>query len=301
MNDRAAAGAAAATVRSRLGDFLELTKPRLTSLVLVTAAVGFFAAAPAGDLLTLAASLLGLYLVVGGANSLNQYAERDVDARMQRTRGRPLPSGRLEPREALIFGSMTSSVGVVWLALSVNLSTATLAAVAWFTYVFAYTPLKRRTAACTLVGAIPGAIPPLAGWAAARGDLAAGAWSLFAIMFVWQIPHFFAIARTNREDYARSGLPIFAVRDPDGVMTGRLIVAFALLLIPLALLPASLELAGTGYGYGSLVLGAAFVGVALWSLRKPDTGREKWVFVGSLVYLTLLMALLLIDRAPPIG
>ena len=298
MTDPTAAGSTATAVRSRLGDFVELTKPRLTSLVLVTAAVGFFTASGASELGGLARLLVGLYLVVGGANSLNQFAERDIDALMRRTRDRPLPSGRLEPREALVFGVAVSVAGVAWLLLSVNGAAAALAAAAWFAYVFVYTPMKRRTAACTLVGAIPGAIPPLAGWAAAKGTLDAGAWSLFAILFVWQIPHFFAIARAYREDYARAGLPIFAVQDPDGVMTGRLIVAYSLLLIPLALLPAALGFAGTSYGYGSVALGAGFVGLSAWSFHKPAAGREKWVFLGSLVYLTVLMALLLIDRGP---
>jgi protoheme IX farnesyltransferase len=283
----------------RAADFVQLTKPRLTSLVLATAAVGFFIASTRdADLLAGLLMIAGLAAVVGGGNALNQYWERDADARMHRTRNRPLPTGRLAAGEALGFGIAASLAGFAILALLVNALAALVALVAWGLYVLVYTPLKQRTAACTLIGAFPGAIPPLVGWAAARGSLDAGAWSLFAIIFVWQIPHFFSISRTYRSDYERGGFPMLGVHDRDGAVTGRLSLAYALLLIPLAPLPALLGLAGGGYLWGSLALGTGFAAITVWSLRTLGAGHERWVFLGSLVYLTLLMALLLVDRHP---
>jgi protoheme IX farnesyltransferase len=296
---RPIAQAAAPAATSRAADFVQLTKPRLTSLVLATAAVGFLtASARDADLLAGLLMVAGLAAVVGGGNALNQYRERDADARMHRTRNRPLPTGRLAAGEALGFGIAASLAGFAILALLVNALAALVALVAWGLYVLVYTPLKQRTAACTLIGAFPGAIPPLVGWAAARGSLDAGAWSLFAIIFVWQIPHFFAISRTYRSDYERGGFPMLGVHDPDGAVTGRLSLAYALLLIPLAPLPALLGLAGGGYLWGSLALGIGFAALTVWSLRTLGAGHERWVFLGSLVYLTLLMALLLVDRHP---
>ncbi len=299
MSEPTAADTPVVASTTRFGDFVELTKPRLTSLVLATAAVGFFVASPQGAVARPAIALMvGMAMVVGGANALNQYWEREADARMLRTRNRPLPKGSLRPGEALAFGVTISAIGGVALFWMLNPITAGLAATAWGSYVFVYTPLKQRTAACTLVGAIPGALPPMIGWAAARGTVDAGAWALFAIMFVWQIPHFFAIASAYREDYARGGFPMLSVQDTGGLVTARLSVAYSMILIPLALLPATLGLAGNGYLYGSVALGIAFFGVTVWALQSPGY-YERWVFLGSLVYLTALMTLLLIDRVPP--
>ncbi len=284
---------------SVLADYLELTKPRLTSLVIVTAAVGFFIGSPSdADLAAGALMAIGMIAVVGGGNALNQYWERDVDGRMRRTRQRPLPAGRLAPARALIFGIILSLVGLALLLFAVTPMSAAVAFGGWITYVFVYTPLKQRTAASTQIGAVPGAVPPLVGWAAARGTLEPAAWSLFAIIFVWQIPHFFAISRRYRDDYERGGFPMLGVHDPDGSVTGRLSVAYSLLLIPLAVLPAILGLAGSGYFYGSLALSIGFFAVTVWSLRTLGAGRERWVFLGSLVYLTVLMAMLVVDRLP---
>ncbi len=284
---------------SMLADYLELTKPRLTSLVIVTAAVGFFIGSPSdADLVAGALMAIGMIAVVGGGNALNQYWERDVDGRMRRTHRRPLPAGRLTPARALIFGMILSLAGLGLLLFAVTPMAAAVAFGGWITYVFVYTPLKQRTAASTLIGAVPGAVPPLVGWAAARGTLEPAAWSLFAIIFVWQIPHFFAISRTYRDDYKRGGFPLLGVHDPDGSVTGRLSVAYSLLLIPLAVLPAILGLAGGGYFYGSLALSIGFSAVTVWSLRTLGAGHERWVFLGSLVYLTVLMAILVVDRLP---
>lgn len=295
MNDRASTS----DRDSVLADYLELTKPRLTSLVIATAAVGFFVASPSdADLVAGALMAIGMIAVVGGGNALNQYWEREVDGRMRRTQRRPLPAGRLAPARALIFGVILSLAGLALLLFAVTPMAAAVALGGWITYVFVYTPLKQRTAASTLFGAVPGAVPPLVGWGAARGTLEPAAWSLFAIIFVWQIPHFFAISRQYRDDYARGGFPMLAVHDPDGSVTGRLSVAYSLLLIPLAVLPAILGLAGAGYFYGSLALSIGFFAVTVWSLRTLGAGRERWVFLSSLVYLTVLMAILVVDRVP---
>jgi len=295
----AAPGTAKGGRRSPLGDYVELIKPRLTTLVITTAAVGFFVGSPAdADLLIGILMTLGMIGVVGGGNALNEYWERDVDGLMKRTRDRPLPAGRMAPRQALTFGTVISLAGVALLLFGVNVTAAAVAFAGWVSYVFVYTPLKQRTAASTLLGAFPGAIPPLVGWAAARGTLEPGAWSLFAIIFVWQIPHFFAISRHFREDYARGGFPMLGVRDPDGSVTGRLSAAYALLLVPLGALPAILGLAGLVYLFGSLALSVSFFAVTVWSLRALGAGRERWVFLGSLVYLTALMVILVADRLP---
>ena len=209
-----------AVAPSRVADFMELTKPRITSLVLVTAAVGY--AVGGGGALSAVNFLLfmvGTALLCGGASALNQYLERDADARMTRTSRRPLPAGRITPSDALAFGLAISAVGLVVLA-GVNLLTLALGAASLLSYVLAYTPLKRVTSLCTIVGAVPGALPPLMGWAAARGSLGPAGWGLFAILFLWQLPHFLAIGWLYREDYARGGFPMLAVTDRDGSSTG---------------------------------------------------------------------------------
>jgi protoheme IX farnesyltransferase len=286
-------------VSFRIGDYVALAKPRLSSLVIVTAAVGFFVGSPSDvDVVAGMLMVVGMIGVVGGGNALNQLWERDVDALMQRTRNRPLPAGRLTPNQALVFGAAVSLLGLALLTFAVTPAAGATAFVAWFTYVFVYTPLKRHTAACTLIGAVPGAIPPLVGWAAARGQLDPAAWSLFAIIFVWQIPHFFAIARTYREDYARGGFPMLGVHDAEGAATGRLSVAYALLLIPIGVLPATFGVASAVYVWASLALGLSFFAITVWSLRTLSAGHERWVFLGSLVYLTVVMAMLVAFRLP---
>lgn len=285
--------------RNTGADLLELTKPRLTGLVLMTAAVGYFlGSGPGVDLSRGLAVLAGMIGVVGGANALNQFLERDVDAKMKRTRDRPLPAGRMRPRTALLFGTALSAAGLALLAGVVNALAAAVALVGWTSYVFVYTPLKQRTAASTLVGAVPGAVPPLVGWAAARGSLEPAAWTLFAIVFVWQIPHTFAISRWCRNDYARGGFPLMGVLDGSGAITRRLTVAYALLLVPIGAMPTVFGVAGTSYLAASLALGTAFVGVAIWALPTVGPERERWVFLGSLLYLTALMTMLVVDRTP---
>jgi len=291
----------AAKSASMPADYLELTKPRLTSLVIATAMVGFLLGSPSEiDWVTGAFMIIGMIAIVGGGNALNQYWESDVDALMDRTRNRPLPTGRLTSTQAMIFGMVLSLVGLVLLVFAVAPISGALAFGGWTTYVLVYTPLKQRTAASTLIGAVPGAVPPLVGWAAARGTLEPAIWSVFAIIFVWQIPHFFAISRHYRDDYKRGGFPMIGVYDTDGAVTGQLTVAYSLLLVPVAVLPAILGLAGASYFYGSLALGTGFLAVTVWSLRTLGAGHERWVFLGSLVYLTVLMAMLVIDRLPKV-
>ena len=288
--------ARAATV-SRASAYLELTKPRLTLLVLVTTAAGaYLAASGAVDPWLVARTLLGTWLVASGASALNQVAERDADARMQRTQARPLPSGRLQALEALRFGVALSVAGLLLLAVSVNLLASLLAAATLGLYLFLYTPLKRRTALCTLIGAVPGAIPPMIGWAAVRGALGVEGWVLFAVLFLWQLPHFLAIAWLYREDYARAGFPMLPVIDPDGGSTARQAVLYAAALVPVSLMPTLLGLAGSLYFVGALLLGAAFLAVGSGMLSVRSNERASRLFLASIAYLPLLLTLMVCDK-----
>ena len=281
---------------SRVADFVELTKPRITALVLVTAAVGYAVGGQArfsstGFLLF----MIGTALLCGGASTLNQYLERDADGRMERTNRRPLPAGRVTPPEALAFGIGISAVGLVLLA-AVNPLTLALGAASLASYVLAYTPLKRVTSLCTVVGAVPGALPPLMGWAAARGSLGPAGWGLFAILFLWQLPHFLAIGWLYREDYARGGFPMLAVTDRDGSSTGRQAVLYATALLPVTLAAGLLAAAGTGYLWGALILGVGFLGCAIAFARSRSTGSARRLFLVSVLYLPLLLGLMVFDR-----
>lgn len=280
-----------------LADFAELTKPRITTLVVLTALVGFVVGssgpAPAVPLLW---ALVGTGLVAAGASALNMVLERDTDARMLRTRNRPLAAGRMRPPEAVAFGLGLTALG---LAVLFSLSGALPAAVAfvtWFTYLFCYTPLKRRTSLSTLVGAVPGALPPVIGWAAARGALDGGAFVLFAILYLWQVPHFLAIAWIYREDYARGGLPMLPVVDQAGRLTGRQAVAHAFALLLVSLLPTGVGMAGRVYLGGALLLGAALLGFSLRLALLRTIPAARGLFLASVVYLTVLCALLVADR-----
>lgn len=292
---RAAVSAIAASP-ARAGIFLELTKPRITMLVLVTAAVGYAVGAGSGlDPTAFLALLGGTAMVAGGASALNQYSERETDARMDRTRRRPLPSGRVTPGEALAFGLATTGAGLVLLA-SINALTVLLGAAALASYVLLYTPLKRVTSLCTVVGAVPGAIPPLMGWAAARGSLSAGAWALFAILFLWQLPHFLAIGWMYREDYARGGFPMLPVTDPDGASTGRQMMIYSAALVPVTLLAGALASAGTGYLWGALVLGFAFFAGAARFFQRRSLAAARALFLVSILYLPIVLGLMVFDR-----
>jgi protoheme IX farnesyltransferase len=250
----------------RIADFTELTKPRITLLVLITTLVGFYMGSRGEiDFLLLFHAIVGTGLVAGGASALNEYFERNLDARMVRTRNRPLPGGRLVPSQALMFSSAISVAGVAYLALFVNLLTAALGAATLAAYVLIYTPMKTRTRLCTLIGAFPGAAPPVMGWTAARGEVDAVALSLFAILFLWQMPHFFAIAWIFTEDYARAGFSIHA----SGESTARQIIFFCCVLIPVSILPTFFGLTGMAYLLGAVVLGFCLSGLRFCGRAIP--------------------------------
>jgi protoheme IX farnesyltransferase len=288
---------ALAASRSLAADYLELTKPRITLMVTLTTLVGYVLAAR-GPLAAwhLAATLLGTALVAAGASALNMLLERRIDGLMLRTRTRPLPSGRLRPPEALACGLALTSTGLAALAWLSGPLPALVALVTWASYLFLYTPLKPRTSLSTVVGAFPGALPPVIGWTAARGTLEPGAFVLFAILFLWQIPHFLAIAWIYRDDYARGGLPMLPVLDADGRITGRQALANSLALLVVSLTPTAAGLAGTGYLVGAVALGVAFSSVALWAAAVRTSRAARALFLASLVYLPGICALLLIDR-----
>jgi heme o synthase len=283
--------------RPRAADWLELTKPRITGMVVVTAFVGFMTAVPepAWGLL-LGAALAGTGLVAAGASVLNQVMERDTDALMQRTRARPLPSGRLGVAEARAFGLLLSASGLATLLWLCGTLAAAVALATWASYLFVYTPLKRRTPLATLVGAVPGALPPVIGWAAARGRLEPGAFILFAIMFLWQVPHFLAIAWLYRDDYARGGFPMLPVLDREGTFTARQAVLHSASLLVVSLAPAVAGLAGPAYVGGAFLLGAALTFFALRLARARDLVSARVLFVASLLYLPALSSLLLAAR-----
>ncbi len=290
-----------AVVPGRFADFCELVKARLTSLVLVTTLAGFYMGwSGAMDWLRLLNTLLGTALVAAGAAALNELLERRPDAAMHRTRDRPLPSGRMSPDTALLIGFGLVAGGLVFLYFLVNLLTATLAAVTMATYLFAYTPLKRRTTLNTLVGAIPGALPPMIGWAAARGSLDHGAWALFAILFCWQMPHFLAIAWMYREDYARAGFVMLPNFDETGSVTGRQAVNYSFALLLVSLVPGVLGLAGRGYFVGAFVLGAGMIACAVRMQLAPDRKHARQLFFASIIYLPLLLALLALGKVVPV-
>ncbi len=276
---------------------LDLTKPFLSALVLLTTAAGLFVA-PGGppSLGRTLATLVGTALVIGAANALNCWIERDVDALMERTRDRPLPAGTLAPRDALVFALATAVVGLVVLAAFVNVLATALAAIALVSYVAVYTPLKRRTPFCTLIGAIPGAIPPAIGWVAVTNRLDQGAWVLVAILLLWQPAHFLAISWIYRDDYARAGMPMLPVLYPTGPFVGRQIFLWSLALIPVSLLLAPVTNAGTITSVGAGLLSAAMATVALpGALRTQTVAGARRTFFASIAYMFLLLILLFAD------
>lgn len=278
-------------------DLLALTKPRITALVLITTGVGFYLALPGAlDPVLLLHTLLGTALLAGGTNALNQYAERGPDARMKRTRDRPIPSGRLSPDRALLFAAGISVAGAAYLALAVNPLTALLGALALGMYIFLYTPLKRRTWWCTVVGAIPGALPPMMGWTAVRAELDPVALVLFAVVFLWQLPHFYAIAWIYRSDYARAGFPMLPVIDADGDRTSRQIVGYTAALVGVSALTSVLGLTGALYLAGSVALGLGFLAFGVWVAGRRTTLQARRLFLASVVYLPALLLLMVIDK-----
>jgi protoheme IX farnesyltransferase len=283
--------------RQRLVDYLALTKPRVVVMVLVTTVVGYYLGSSETMALgPLLHTLAGTALAAAGTLALNQYMERDLDARMERTRRRPLPEGRLQPAEAFAFGTLLLASGLGWLAAGVGaLATAVTASIA-VTYLLVYTPLKPVTSLCSIVGAVPGALPPVAGWAAARDALGPEAWVLFAILFLWQIPHSLAIGRVYRDDYARAGIRVLPVVDRDGPSTGLHVLSNCLALLPVALLPTLIGLAGPLYFLVALVLGLGFLWSAIGLARTRSATDARRVLVASLVYLPVLLGMMALDK-----
>jgi protoheme IX farnesyltransferase len=288
--------ASLASAPSRAADFVELSKPRITFLVVLTAAVGYALGAPVFQAGVFLAVLCGTALVAGGASALNQYAEREADGRMFRTRGRPLPAGRLSPAEALAFGLAISAAGLAVLAAGANPLTFALGLAALASYVLAYTPLKRVTSLCTVVGAVPGAIPPLMGWAAGHGALDRTAWALFAVLFLWQLPHFLALAWMYREDYARGGFPMLAVSDTDGGSTGRQALLYSAALLPVTLAAGLFAGAGRFFLWGGLAAGLAFLAGAALFARRREVAWARRLFLASVLYLPMVLGLMVFDR-----
>jgi protoheme IX farnesyltransferase len=278
-------------------DYIALTKPRITWLILMSTGVGYFFGARSGwNFLTLLNTIIGTGLIASGTAALNQWYERDADAKMKRTQDRPLPAGRLVPRNALIFASLISAAGFVELFVAVNPLSAWLGLFTLASYLFIYTPLKRRSPHSTTIGAIPGAMPPLIGYAAASGTLTWDAWILFAILFLWQFPHFYAIAWMYREDYERAGIRMLPVVEPDGESTARRILVYSLLLIPISLVPKFLSMTGNLYLFGALAIGLMFLYAGIRVSFDRTRQQARRVLLASVIYLPVLYGLMLLDR-----
>jgi len=278
-------------------DYVTLAKPRLNMLVVATTLAGYYMAGPArANWVVLAHTLIGTTLVASGASAFNQLMEIESDGLMRRTRARPLPAGRLTAKEARVFALVLSLAGIAELALGVNLLTAGVAAATLLTYTVFYTPLKKRTSFATVVGAIPGALPPMIGWAAVRNDLSIQAWILFGIVFLWQMPHFLAIAWMYREDYKAAGFPLLPVVEPDGASTGRQALIYAAALVPLSLAPTVVEMTGIPYLVGASILSVLFLGLAIRFASARTTPSARRLFFGSIAYLPLLWILMVLNR-----
>jgi protoheme IX farnesyltransferase len=283
-----------------LGDLAELMKPGITLMVVLTAALGFLLAESEVhrglSLVLLVQALLGTGLVSAGGSVLNHVLERDTDALMRRTAARPLPTGRIDPDAALLLGVALGIAGLVELALGVNLMTALLGAIALGGYVFVYTPLKRVSSLATVIGAVPGAIQPMMGWSAVTGHLGLAAWVLFAILFLWQMPHFLAIAWLCREDYERAGFPMLTVGDTGGRRTARQVVLYGAALVPISLMPAVLGLLGGIYFAGALALGLVYLAAGVAFARRRTMPGARWLMIASILYLPAVLLAMLLDR-----
>jgi heme o synthase len=282
---------------AKLSAYAELTKPRITFLVVLTAAAGFCMGSAAGiDYVRLLNMAIGIALLSSGISALNQYLERNLDGLMRRTQERPLPSGKLLPMEAAIFGISLSVIATAYLVLLINPLSALLGIVTLASYLFVYTPLKPKTSLSTVLGAFPGAMPPFIGWVAARGEITIDAWILFAILFLWQFPHFLAIARMYRDDYARAGIKMLPVVEPDGRVTGQQIISYTLLLVPVSLLPAVTGLAGSVYLIGAAILGLGFLYFSVRAALVRTSWQARRLLLASVLYLPALFALMVLNR-----
>ena len=284
--------------RSRANDFVALAKPRLNLLVVASSVVGYvMGGGEMSDAARVLFTIAGTALVAGGASAFNQVIEREPDSLMVRTRQRPVPGGRLEVPESLLFAAVTSLAGLTVLGVGVNLLSAAIAFTTLATYALIYTPLKRRSSFATVVGAVPGALPPMIGWAAASGSLSPGAWVLFGILFLWQLPHFLAIAWMYREDYARAGFPMLPVLEPDGRSTGRQATFYCAALLPVSLAPTLTGMTGTAYFVAALVLSLLFLALTIKFARTREIRDARRLFFGSIIYLPVLWILMIAGRA----
>ena len=285
------------SLRERLAAYVELTKPRITFLIVLTSAAGFCLGAKGGlDWVRFAHAMFGIALLSSVIATLNQYIERELDGRMRRTASRPLPAGKLAPTEALILGAGLTILAESYLALLVNPLTALFGLSVIAGYLFMYTPLKTRTTLSTVVGAFPGAMPPLMGWTAASNEVSTGAWVLFAILFLWQFPHFLAIAWMYREDYGRAGIRMLPVVEPEGRITGQQIVAYTLMLLPVSLLPTMIGISGRVYFYGAIILGLLFLSSSITAALSKSRQQARRLLLASVLYLPLLFGLMVLNQ-----
>jgi protoheme IX farnesyltransferase len=299
MRGTAIAQTAKPAVAEKLGAYIALTKPDVSFLVLMTAGAGYYMGVrgPIGWL-HMTHVIVATMMIAAGTAALNHYIERESDRHMRRTATRPLPAGVLSPAEALRFGVILCLLGAVDLCLTAGVWPCVLGVFTCLSYLLAYTPLKKRTVWATFVGAIPGAIPPMIGWTAATGKLDAGAWLLFAILFVWQFPHFYAISWMYREDYARAGILMLPVVDKEGHRTFRQIVLYAAGLVAVSLLPAILGLAGVLYFFGALVTCTGLVQICLWAAHAKTNIRAKWLMHATVLHIPILLGLMMLDKLP---
>jgi len=285
-----------ATTARRAADFFELTKPRIVFMVLITALVGYYAgSAGLPNYIRLLQMLFGTALAAAGTLTLHQFLERDIDGIMDRTKRRPLPDARVQPQDALWFGILLTIAGLSYLALSVNLLSALVASAITISYLLIYTPMKRYSALCLPVGAVPGALPPVIGWVAARGDLSVDAWVLFAIMFLWQIPHTLAIAYLYREDFAKAGIQFLPVVDPDGASTNRQVLLHCGALWVVSFLPTLIGISGSTYFIAAFFLGAAFLLSGVKLVLTPTRSNARRLLFASLIYLPMLLLVMAWD------
>ena len=281
----------------RAADYIELIKPRLVVMILITTAAGFYLGAQQTvDWLLCLHTLIGAGLTAAGVLGLNQYLERDVDAQMKRTRDRPLPDGRMNPLEALVVGAALTGSGMLYLTFIVNTLSGFVLSLIVVSYLFLYTPLKRKTSLCTLIGAVPGALPPVVGWVAARGSLTGEAWVLFAILFLWQLPHSLAIAYIYREDYANAGFRLLPVVHPDGASTCRQIVINCVALLGIGLLPALYNVAGSIYFFTALLAGGTFLAFGIYLQRTRSVKAARYLLYASLLYLPVVFITMALDK-----
>lgn len=287
----------AISIREKLAAFFELTKPRIAFMLVLTSAAGFYLGTKSGfDFVLFINSVIGITLLAFGVATLNQFIERDTDALMKRTANRPLPTQKVSPAEALIFGILLCVTAEIYLAVLVNLLTAVLGLIVIVGYVLLYTPLKRKTSVSTAIGAIPGAMPPLMGWTSAADEITLGAWALFALLFLWQFPHFLAIAWMYREQYAKAGILMLPVVEKEGKLTAQQIVIFTVILLPVSLAPFFIGLAGWVYLIGAIVLGIWFLYASIDAARSKTNEKARKLLLVSVLYLPVIFALMVFNH-----